>query len=144
MHAYAVADLQPGLSGLQLRSQPSKANRPIAARQPSSSRLALAVPSPVNILPLSYTLQLQPPPAVEPPTLGPRRPEHHRRCSPQRRSPRAWRPDDRSTAAGRSPRRRPESSHRLVVVQSPTTRPRGDRRLEHGSRRGVHQAAVSP
>ena len=133
----SVADLRPGLPGLQPRSRPTKTNRSIAARQPSSSRAQ----------PREHPSSILYPPAPAAASRGggaahARTPEH--RWSSQRRSPGARRPDHRSTAAGRRPlappapevqpptrrlssrrpptRRCPAADRRLVVVQPPTRR----------------------
>jgi hypothetical protein len=106
--------------------------------------LAPAAPNPVNILPLSYTPSSSCRQPWSRPRPDPRRLEHYRRCSLQRRSLGAQRPDRRTTGAL-------SQAARPAGAQSPTAdsslssrRPRGDRSPEHGSRRGVHRAAVSP
>jgi hypothetical protein len=144
-----VADLRPGLPGLQPRSRPSKTNRSIAVRQPSSSHAQPREHPPSILYP--------PAPAAASRGAAHARTSEHR-CSPQRRSPGARRPDRRTAGAlpqvaGRSPGRRPESSRRLAdsqVVQPPAADsplsnrwPRGDRSPGHGSTQGVHRAAVS-
>jgi hypothetical protein len=101
---------------------------------------APATPSLVNILPLSYTLQLQPPPAVEPPTPGPRstaaarsaarpehggrtagRPEHCRRSQAARpagaRSPAADSPTRRLSSRRPPTRRCPTADHAVTGVR---------------------------